>query len=204
MASKNPLSDAGDDERISRTRSDSAGKEPQAPNPQQGTYLDARDREDDDSRASITAMSEDEVEAFLLNEFMNQVLPTPPPIPGYHLCWLSTTNQYDTIASRMRLGYVPVTQENIPHFKAVTLQTGEYAGCVAVNEMLLFKIPESTYQKIMKVMHHDKPAIEEDRLRVNLEQLQQNDKGHPMIAEMGDGTEELLRHRGSRAPAHWD
>lgn len=202
---RNPLSrdDDADDERISRTTNTSAaGQEKKAPNPQEGTYLDAG-REDDGSRAGINAMSEDEVEEFLRNEFINQVLPTVPAIPGYHICWLSTTNQYDTIAYRMRLGYVPVTQDDIPHFQSTTIKTGEYSGMLGVNEMLLFKIPETLYQRIMKVFHHDRPAQEEERLRANLEDLQHH-KGQPMIAEMGDGTEELLRHRTGRAPAHWD
>lgn len=208
MARNTLAPDDDGDERISRKPAtpESAAERAKEHDPQQGTYLsaDRGEREDDDSRASISAMSESEVEAFLRTEFTNQVLPTPPPIPGFHLCWLSTTNQYDTIAYRMRLGYTPVTPEEIPFFKSQTVKTGEYTGVVGVNEMLLYKIPESYYQKIMHIFHHERPAQEDERLRANLENLQQDTKGRPMIAEMGDGTEEMLRHRGTRAPAKWD
>jgi hypothetical protein len=29
-------------------------------------------------------------------------------MPGWHLCWLTTTSAYDTIQKRMRLGYSAV------------------------------------------------------------------------------------------------
>lgn len=202
---RNPLSREDDDERLTRKPASEQNNGQREADPQEGTYLSAnRGEEDPDQRARISAMSEDEVLDFLRTEFTTQVLPTPAKIPGYHLCWLSTTNQYDTIASRMRMGYTPVTPEEIPSLSSQSTKTGEYTGMIGVNEMLLFKIPERLYQKIMHIMHHERPEQEEERLRVNLQAIQQDSKGRPMIAEMGDGTEELLRARSNRAPAQWD
>lgn len=44
---------------------------------------------------------------------MQTALPTPPNIDGWHVCWLSTTNSYDSIDKRLRLGYVPVKADEI-------------------------------------------------------------------------------------------
>ena len=40
-------------------------------------------------------------------EWTQSALPKLPTMDGWHLCWLSTTNSYDSIDKRMRLGYVP-------------------------------------------------------------------------------------------------
>ncbi len=44
------------------------------------------------------------------DKWQNSALPDLPvgAIPGFHLCWLSTTNNYDSIDKRMALGYEPV------------------------------------------------------------------------------------------------
>ena len=44
-------------------------------------------------------------------EMTQSALPKLDPLPGWHLCWLSTTNSYDSIDKRMRLGYVPVKSD---------------------------------------------------------------------------------------------
>jgi hypothetical protein len=46
----------------------------------------------------------------------------------------------------------------------VTQKTGEYAGCVAVNEMLAAKLPLSLYHRYMQEAHHDAPLREEEKL----------------------------------------
>ena len=53
------------------------------------------------------------------DEWTQSALPKVPDIPGWHLCWLSTTNGYDSIDKRMRLGYVPVKAEELPGFAPV-------------------------------------------------------------------------------------
>jgi hypothetical protein len=44
------------------------------------------------------------------DKWANSALPEVPngAIPGYHFCWLSTTNTYDSIDKRVALGYEPV------------------------------------------------------------------------------------------------
>ncbi|MFM7856894.1 MAG: hypothetical protein ACKO96_34450, partial [Flammeovirgaceae bacterium] len=76
------------------------------------------------------------------DEWTQSALPNAPVIPGWHVCWLSTTNSYDSIDKRIRLGYVPVKAEEIQGYENYRVKAGEYEGYVACNEMLLFKIPE--------------------------------------------------------------
>lgn len=179
-----------DDERVARTGASRASRS-QTP------------EEDDRRGREILDMTDEERAQFLRDEFTTQTLPTVPPIKGYHVCWLSTTNQYDTIMRRMRLGYQPVRPDDLPQgFASLSLKTGEYSGCVGVNEMVLFKIPENVYQALMKTFHHDLPNEEADKLRRSWEAINNKglagDKG-PHIPEIGDGTEELLR-RDRRKP----
>ena len=46
-------------------------------------------------------ISDDDRLEMFRNKLSNGALPNLPPIPGYHLCWLTTTNNADSIHSRM-------------------------------------------------------------------------------------------------------
>jgi hypothetical protein len=126
------------------------------------------------------------------SEWEQSALPTPPEIPGYHVCWLSTTNQYDPIHKRMRLGYEPVKQSDMPGFDAYTLKSGEFKGFISVNEMLLFKIPNELYQEIMAEMHYYRPLDEEDAIKASLTQNSPQDNNGTQLGSIeGDGFSEL-------------
>ena len=43
-------------------------------------------------------------------------LPDLPPIPGFHVCWLTSTNSKDSLAFRRRLGYEPIKPEELVGF----------------------------------------------------------------------------------------
>lgn len=109
-------------------------------------------------------ISDDDRMEMFRNSFFQAALPDLPKIPGYHLCWLTTQNPRDSIASRIRLGYEPVKPEDVPGWEYATVKTGEYAGLIGVNEMLAFKIPEALYLKYMTEWHHNAPADEEARV----------------------------------------
>lgn len=100
-------------------------------------------------------------------EWSNDVLPSPPPVEGWHFCWLSTTNATDPIYKRIQKGYEPVKASEIPGWKQYRVGEGEFEGCVACNEMLLFKIPEELYQEIMHIFHYERPMDEEEILKAN-------------------------------------
>lgn len=105
------------------------------------------------------------------SEWVQEALPTPPEIPGFHLCWLSSTNQYDPIHKRLRMGYTPVKAEELPGFENYRVKAGEHEGFVACNEMILYKMPEDIYQEIMAEMHHYAPMDEQEKIKVQQDQL---------------------------------
>lgn len=130
----------------------------------------------------------------LRDGFTNEILPTPPSIPGYHLCWLSTTNSQDPIYKRVQIGYTPVRCSDVPGFLQTQMQGGEFDGCVACNEMLLFKIPEEIYQEIMMINHFERPNEEEQVLKANA-QIQERDSHGQEIGSV-EGFDSLARNTG--------
>jgi hypothetical protein len=126
------------------------------------------------------------------SEWVQESLPKPPAIPGFHLCWLSTTNGYDPIHKRLRMGYEPVKIEDVPGFENYRVKSGEHTGYIACNEMLLYKIPEEIYQEIMAELHHYAPQEEADKIRVQAESVVGRDsKGRPLGMVEGEGIMDL-------------
>src|SRR5512137_2583147 len=101
-------------------------------------------------------------------EWTQSALPKLPNMDGWHLCWLSTTNSYDSIDKRMRLGYVPVRADELPGFENYRVKAGEDIGFIACNEMRLYKLPMDLYQDIMLQMHHEMPNDESDKIRLQV------------------------------------
>jgi hypothetical protein len=135
-----------------------------------------------------TALSAEERRRLLRQEHVQEVLPTPPAIPGYHMCWVSTTNSTDPVYKRIQRGYVPVKASEVPGFGTqFAMQGGEFDGCIACNEMLLFKIPAETFNDLMTIYHHDMPAEQEQAIKERINQQQSFDSdGRPLTQADGD------------------
>ena len=127
-----------------------------------------------------TAMTLEERRRLMRSEWVQEVLPTPPAIPGWHYCWLSTTNASDPIHKRIQRGYEPVRASEIPGFMQYKVEQGEYEGCVACNEMLLFKLPQELYEDYMMYVHHDRPLEEEEVIRENARISEQDSNGRAL------------------------
>jgi hypothetical protein len=109
------------------------------------------------------------------------------------LVWLTTSSQYDSIQKRQRLGYSPVRQSEMPGFDASNGQTlAGYDGHVTCNEMVLFKIPQDRYQKIMTFFHHKKPLEEEEGIIGKF-----NDQGE-RLNDRDDGVEAMEREAAAQ------
>lgn len=135
------------------------------------------------------------------DEWTQSALPKVPEIPGWHLCWLSTTNAYDTIDKRMRLGYVPVTADELPGFENYRVKAGEHVGNIACNEMLLFKLPMDVYQEVMTQMHYEAPREEEERIRSQVENLQSaKDSSGRRLVQLEEGMDRFDHKQTNRAP----
>jgi hypothetical protein len=126
--------------------------------------LEDQPRENDDG----AEMTPEQRRSMIRNEFQQEALPKVPEVPGWHLCWLTTTSSYDPIHKRMRLGYRPVRSEELKGFDSLRMASGEFEGCISCNEMVLFKIPMETYMAIMNEYHHIMPQEEEEALKRQL------------------------------------
>lgn len=123
------------------------------------------------------------------SEWLQEALPSPPPIPGFHLCWLSSNNQYDPIHKRVRLGYQPVKADELPGFDTYKVKAGEHVGFVACNEMLLYKLPNDIYQEMMLELHYHAPMEEQEKIKIQQEQLlgERDSNGKTLVSIEGSG-----------------
>lgn len=88
----------------------------------------------------------------------NTLLPPPPEMPGYHLVWLTTNNQRDSLENRFRLGYELVKRSELPDFVFDTQKSGEVTeDRITVNEMVLAKISMDDWRSDMLHLHHELP-----------------------------------------------
>jgi hypothetical protein len=141
------------------------------------------------------SVTDDERVEMFRQQFFQSALPDLPKLPGWHLCWLTTTNPRDSIQMRTRLGYEPVKPEDIPGWEYATVKTGEWQGFIGVNEMLAFKLPQSLYTRYMEEAHHNAPLREEDKLTETANFLQHQAQASGSSVIMGDGTSSLGQNR---------
>jgi len=136
-------------------------------------------------------VSDDDRLRMFQEQMFNDALPDIPKIPGYHVCWLTTTNQRDSIQRRTQLGYEPVRPEDAPGLEFATVNSGEMAGLISVNEMVAYKLPDRLYQAFMKEAHYSAPLREEQKLADTADQIRQEaERSGSRIIE-GEGMEDL-------------
>ncbi len=143
-------------------------------------------------------LSEDERFALFSNSLdTSLVLPDLPTMPGFHVCWLTTTHQSDTIAKRLRLGYKLIRADELgPAWQSTSVKTGEYAGCVAINEMIAAKIPLRLWERYMQQVHHVLPLGEEEKLRSAIDTMKEEADARGSRLDEGDAMAGIVR----RAP----
>ncbi len=131
-------------------------------------------------------------------EMYNNVLPTLPDIPGFHVCWLSTTNSSDSVQRRESQGYERIRPDEMPGFEHITLNSGPSAGYIGLNEMVAAKLPLDMWEEYMHISHHERPLDQEEKLRDTVRFIQQAAQEGGAQVYLGDGTQELMG--GGRAP----
>lgn len=139
-------------------------------------------------------LSDDERVEEFRQQFFQSALPDIPKIDGYHVCWLTTENPRDPIHSRIRLGYEPIKASDIPGWDHASIKTGEWEGCIGVNEMIAFKIPLELYEQYMRINHHEQPLEEEKALSSQLREMEAE-----MNAAAKRGTVNLTLEDGTAA-----
>ena len=142
---------------------------------------------------SMTADPDDVARRERLDAFrdnwLNSALPDIPAgtLPGMHLCWLSTTNTYDSIDKRMALGYEPVKAAELGKgFEGLgKMNSGKFEGCISCNEMVLFKLPEDVYQEVMRMLHLEDPLEHQRNITAQVRETAQDRKGGRSMLEGG-------------------
>ena len=129
----------------------------------------ASDRKTTENRETTDNLRLEERLAILRD--VNTKLPQAPEIPGFHTCWLTTTNQSDSLEYRARLGYELVKPEELPGFAApVSQQMGQVAtDRIMVNEMVLAKIPKELAAAYLHHVHHELPTQQMEQLRQSVQ-----------------------------------
>jgi len=114
---------------------------------------------------------------------------------GFHLVWLSTTNQQDPIYRREQMGYEPVTPEMFGEqgfkLRSFAMKSGDYPGVISINEMLLYRISQRRYEAVMNHFHEKQPLDSEAAIREGAEQMIQQSGGEGKI--IAEGFNELGR-----------
>ena len=123
------------------------------------------------------------------DKWQNSALPDLPAgiIPGFHLCWLSTTNNYDSIDKRVALGYEPVKASELGKgFEGLgKMSSGKFEGCVSCNEMVLFKLPEDIYQEVMRMLHLEDPLEHQRNITSQVRDTADSKRGGRSLLEGG-------------------
>lgn len=144
-----------------------------------------------------TTLSAEERRRLLRQDWVSEILPTAPNLEGFHTCWLSTTNSTDPVYKRIQRGYTPVKSSEVPGLGSqFTVSGGEFEGCVARNEMLLFKIPVQLYNDLMAIYHHDMPNEMEQSIYERVNSMNQQDSSGRALGEVEGDFANMGRSRG--------
>lgn len=140
-------------------------------------------------------MDADRLEMFRQN-FTAEKLPRIPDIPGYHVCWLTTTNNADPVYRRLNMGYELIKVSDVPGLERNAVKDGDYAGCIGIGEMVAAKLPLELYELYMTEVHHTQPLEEEGKLRNVIDVIEAEAAQKKARLDVEDGTRQL----GRRAP----
>ena len=96
--------------------------------------------------------------------------------------------------------------DELPGFDHISLKTGEYAGCIGVNEMVAAKIPESLYRGYMRISHHEQPREATEALNRQLDELGEEAarNGGRITTDVGEGVDGMQDLRRKPAPVPED
>ncbi len=142
------------------------------------------DRPQTENRENNDAVRRAERRAMLSD--VNTLLPNPPKIPNFHTFWATTTNNKDSVENRQRMGYSFVTRAEMPDFLLSSQKMGESTeDRIMVNEMVLMKIDEATWEDDMLYKHYDLPAESMKNLKDSV-QIRRDGRGRQVAYTGGE------------------
>lgn len=135
--------------------------------------------------------------------FAAEKLPRLPDISGFHVCWLTTTNNADPLYRRLNWGYELIKTPEAPGFERSEIKTGEYQGCIGAGEMLAAKVPIELYEMMMTEVHYTQPLAEEGKLRSAIDVIEAEAMKKRARLDIEEGSRQLGRRTG-RVPRFSD
>jgi len=140
------------DERMSRQDREASPRDSENLGSQAATTL-AREQgqhlSDPDRRAQFRA------------QWNESYLPTLPPKPGFHRCWVSTQHPIDTPQRRQRNGYTFVNLDDVKaegwSAEANSVKDGVMNGAVMWREMVAMECTTENYELYMQEFHFNQP-----------------------------------------------
>lgn len=166
----------------------------------------SREQADVERQQDGMELSQDERDQMLRDDAMQNQLPTPPKRAGVHWFWASLENRFTPITWYMRLGYRVVKFEELAGWADANMRakSGDHAGCISVNEMILMQCSEADYQRYMKIAHHEKPNSEQRAARGIIDtaknSVEEDSSGRTLVTEVGKGFQEMDRQVVQRSP----
>lgn len=124
-------------------------------------------------------------------------LPDLPILDGYHVCWLSKSNQSTSVHAYLQMGYELVKAEEIPGFEYAAQIAGDYPGCIMINEMIAAKIRLELYNAYMTESHHTQPLEQASAIHRGLEGSGQDLAASKSRLNIGAGTKSLSMDPGA-------
>ncbi len=161
---------------------------------------DERGSEDRSRAARATSdqrdeMTDDDRLMLLASNALETIMPNLPDIPGYSLCWVSTSHPSDTPATRMALGWQFVTKDDMPQYENLCVKAGEFVGTISCREMVLMKLRNGLRVRYLTHLHHTRPQDEEDALSSKVHEMTDG-RGKAIGIVEGDG----LKREAPRKP----
>ena len=161
----------------------------------------AAQTEGERTRDEAREISDDHrIAAFRQRQYQS-VLPIPPQIPGYSMCWLTTENSSDSIAERQQQGYELVSWAEVRgwvHANAnVEAQDGEP---VRVKEMVLAKISERLRNEYMHIAHHEKPLQSDEGILSAVDNMSEKAKRQGTSVEEEEGIRDIRDQMRKKSP----
>lgn len=153
---------------------------------------EAEDREMTEDRE----VSEDERLEMFMETQHQTVLPSLPVMPGWHLCWLTTSNPRDSIPWRLGIGYQLLKRAECKGWQGVGQSVAGYDDVVCVNEMVAARIPLSLYNKFMDEVGNRQPLREEEKLRAQTDEIRERAQRRGVTIQEGEGTAEIVQRAG--------
>ena len=148
-----------------------------------------RDYDQDREMERGDGISDEDYLAIFRDSHHQSVLPDLPHMPGYHVCWLTTSNPRDSIQWRRRIGYELITKDMMPTWNGESIRTADRGDVIGINEMVAARIPIARYNALMREVHERMPLEEEFKIKRQIDamKVKARESGARLVEDSEEG-----------------